>query len=524
VTASRIAIVAGLALLAGCTVGPDYRTPATAMPDAFFDAVAAVRDAIAPPSAAPAKAVKPSPVPPELAHWWRALGDPELDALVDRAIAGNLDLKIALARLQEARTAEAGTIALALPDIAAAGAAGRGSGSDITRGRVPSTLTSATDTTGLRQINQVGGFDANWELDLFGKYRREIEAAHGETQAAAAARNLVLISVVGDVVRAYVDLRGLQTRLAILRRNIDAENRLLAVVQERFDRGLTNELDVALAGRELATLQAAVAPLAAQIDAAAAALGVLTGAMPQSLARELVAPELIPPIPDKIASGLPLDLLRRRPDIREAERELAAATARIGVATADLFPHVVLSAAAGGQGQGLGISPASGGFIWAVGPGAYWDVLDFGRLDALVEIADLRTQEQLAAYRATVLRAVQEVDDDIGDFAAQQDSLRNLDVAIVAAQQSLSLAQSRYDRGLTDFLNVLDAERQEFDLEDRYAVAQQNAAEDFVALYKALGGGWEDYQAIPPIREPQPAIVAAFRALFDPPPAPAAGK
>jgi len=213
---------------------------------------------------------------------------------------------------------------------------------------------------------------------------------------------------------------------------------------------------------------------------------------------------------------LPLDLLRRRPDIREAERQLAGATARIGVATANLFPQLVITGGAGYQFQGLGVTPVQNKFIWSAGVGAIWPLLDFGTLDALVDIADLRTHEQLVYYRQTVQNAVREVDTAISGYAAQQDRVRNLGDALEASQRAVSLATQRYDRGLTDFLNVVDAERQQYDLELQYTGAQMTVAEQYVALYKGLGGGWEEYQSIPPIRQPQPAIVAAFRRLLSP--------
>jgi outer membrane protein TolC len=214
-----------------------------------------------------------------------------------------------------------------------------------------------------------------------------------------------------------------------------------------------------------------------------------------------------------VQAGLPLDLLQRRPDRREAERRLAAATARIGVATAELFPHLALTAAVGVQNPGLAASPG-GGNIWSAGPSAFWNFLDFGTLDALVDIADLRTREQLVVYRATVINAVREVDAAISAYTAQRDRLNNLGDALAASRQAEGYASERYRRGLTDFLNVLDAQRQEYDLEDQYAAAQSATADAFVTLYKALGGGWENYRSIPPIRRPQPAIVAAFTRLF----------
>ena len=213
---------------------------------------------------------------------------------------------------------------------------------------------------------------------------------------------------------------------------------------------------------------------------------------------------------------MPIDLLRRRPDILAAERQLAAATARIGVATADLFPRVILSGALGAQGGPHSSSLIPITLIGAAGPSVYWPVLDFGTLDAKVDIADLQAHEFLIRYKQSILAAVQQVDDAIDAYGAEQKRLRNLDRALIGARRATKLATERYDRGLTDYLNVLDAERQEFDLEEQYVTSQQNAAKQLIALYKALGGGWELHQFLPPVRQPQPAIIAAARRLLGP--------
>jgi NodT family efflux transporter outer membrane factor (OMF) lipoprotein len=334
-------------------------------------------------------------------------------------------------------------------------------------------------------------------------------------QAATAARNAVLISVVADVVRTYFDLRAFQMRMAVTRQNIATSQQTLDVVQARYDRGLTNELDLTLAKRELATVKAKVAPLASEIDAARYTIATLLGRYPEDLGKELENPGVIPDLPGEVGTGLPVDLLRRRPDILEAERQLASATARIGVATANLFPHLSLTAAVGFQaGRGAGMSPMTTNPIWSAGPTAYWSLLDFGTLDALVNVADLQARAQLINYKRTIINAVQEADTAISRYTAQQDRLRSLGDAVVASQRAVTLATERYNRGLTDFLNVSDAERVEYDLEGQYVVAKQAAAVALVALYKALGGGWEHYGSLPPIRQPQPAIVAAFRRLL----------
>lgn len=491
------ALVAGAAL-AGCAVGPNYHPPHLAPPPNF----------IAAPSAATAAGATAPAI--DMAQWWHALDDPELDSLVERATHANLDIEIALTRLQEARTAQAGLVSTLLPEAGAGGGAGRGTGSDLTRDRAPEALVSADNTTGLGPVQQVVGFDAGWQIDLFGKYRREIEEAKYNARAAVWARNAVLISVIADVARAYVDLRGLQTRLAVTRQDVSTAQQFRDLVHARYERGLTNELDVTLADRELATLESEVAPLLADTHALQYEIAELVGEYPDALAAELDKPGTIPAIPAQVEPGLPLELLQRRPDIQQAEQDLAAATAHIGVATADLFPRAGISAGVGAENSKLGTAGISQ-HIWSVGPAFYWPLLDFGALDAAVNIADLQAHERLIAYRRAVIDAVRDADTAIEVFAAQQDRLKSLDAAMVASERAVTLASQRYDRGLTDFLNVVDAERQEYELENEYAATQQSAADAFVNLYKALGGGWQQYQAVPPIRHPLPAVIAIFR-------------
>jgi NodT family efflux transporter outer membrane factor (OMF) lipoprotein len=490
-------VAALMVCAAGCAAGPNYRTPKPDEPPQF----------VANTSGQAAANV-------DLAVWWKSLNDPELDSLVERAIKSNLDLEIALTRLQQARTYESVVVSAALPEVDASAAAARGTGSDLTRGRAAQPLVSADDTNGLQHINTVVGFDAVWELDIFGKYRRAFEAARADTQAQLAARNAVLTSVVANVVRAYVDLRGFQIQVGILRQASDVLRESLRIVNIRYERGITNELDVALATRELDTFQAQIAPLQAQAGAAQYALAVLLGEYPESILQELAKPTLIPSMPGAAAPGVPLDLLKRRPDIQQAERELAAATARIGVATANLFPQVGLVGSIGSQSQGWGTTPGIGKHIWSFGPGAIWPLLDFGALDAQVDIAGLQAHLQLVNYRRTIVNAVQEVDTALDAYAAQQDRLKNLGDAMIAGQRAVDLATERYNRGLTDFLNVVDAERQFYELQQQYAVAQAAQGEQFVQLYKSLGGGWQDYQTLPAIRRPQPAIIAAFRRVL----------
>lgn len=493
--------------LAGCTVGPDYHTPVMKLPERFIASLAGQK---------PSEPAADSKPVIDAANWWKSLGDPKLDSLIERAVRNNPDIEIALDRMHEARTSELVVMGQDLPFAGAGAGGGGGTGSDLARGRVAPPLHSAENTKDTKEITGAFGFDFGWEIDVFGKYRRAIEAAQYDSEAALAARNTVLISVIANVARAYIDMRAFQMQLAVLEKNTRVALDYFDLTRERFERGITNELDLTLAKRQLATLEAEKAPLVAQIHAAQYVIAVLVGDFPEHLAKELEKPEMIPQLPDKIDAGVPLDLLHRRPDIVEAERQLAGATARIGVATADLYPHIVLSGAAGWQGQGLGVSPNMLATIWSMGPAIEMPVMDFGTIDARIDIADLRTRELLVNYKLTILNAVREVDVSFDSYAAQQDRLRNLSDALTASERSVNLATERYDRGLTDSLNVIDAERVEYNLEQQYVASQQAAAEQFVALYKALGGGWEQYQSLPPVRTPRPAVIAAFTRLLSP--------
>ncbi len=490
--------------LSACTVGPKFHPPVMKMPAKFM---ATSRGKGMP------KLIGNKPVI-EPGKWWRGLGDKELDSLVDRAVHNNLDIKMALDRMQEAWTDEYVVMGEALPSVEFSAGGGGGTGTNAVRDRASGPLRGGINTRGLNQVTFAYGFDGGWAIDLFGQYRHAMQAAKYNARAALDARNAVLVSVIADVARAYVDLRALQMELAVLKKNIVVARNYYNFTHTRFELGITNDLDVALAKRELATLESQKSPLIAQIRAAKYVIAVLLGEFPENLARELEKPAMLPALPANIDVGIPLTLLRRRPDIREAENQVAAATARAGIAAANLFPTVVLTGAAGYENQGFGLSPNITEDIWSLGPAIRAPILDFGALDALLDIANLRTREALENYRQTVLNAVQQVDTAVASYDAQQDRLRNLSNALVAARDSVRLATQRYDRGLIDALNVIDAEKQEYDLAEEYVLSKQKAAEEFVALYKALGGGWEQYQSFPPLRQPRPAIIAAFEELI----------
>jgi NodT family efflux transporter outer membrane factor (OMF) lipoprotein len=493
-----VGLSSALSLLSGCAVGPNYHPPQIPLPDHYAALPASAVDAV------------------ELESWWRALQDPELDSLIGRAIAANPDVEIALDRLQAARTFEAGMLGSVLPDAQGSAAAARGTGSDLARGRAAPALVSADNGAGLKDINELAGFDSVWELDIFGKYRREIQAARADTQALAAARNGVLVAIISDVARAYVDLRGAQMHVATLQATVQALQESQRIVHIRYERGITNELDVTLADRELADTQAQLPPLQAQVSAGQYTLATLIGRFPEDLVAELTPVSMIPATPELAPTALPVQLLRQRPDIQQAERELAAASARIGVATAALFPDVAVTAAIGFQRQGLGAAPAPGQHIWSAGPAVLWPLLDFGTLDAQVDIADLQSRALLVAYRKTIQSAVSEVDTALTRYTAELSRVAKLGLAIAASQRAITLAQQRYERGLTDYLNVVDAQREGYNIQAEYIQAQAAADDQFVALYRGLGGGWQRYQQLPDIRAPQPAIIAAFRRLVHP--------
>ena len=432
--------------------------------------------------------------------------------LVDRAIAASPTLEIALDRLQQARAQEFVVIGSALPALGGSEGGGIGSGSDLGRGRASQTLVSAENGAGMSQINNLVGFEAAWEIDVFGKYRRAIEAAEYDVEAAIAARNVVLISLVADVTRAYLDLRALQMRLAVLRKQIEVVQKYLNFVQERFSRGITNELDVTLAQRQLAQLQSEVDPLIAQINAARYVIAVLIGEFPESLGQELKRPGTIPALPGRIRSGLPIDLLRRRPTLPKRNANWRAPMPSSASRPQTSFPkwrsppRTVRNKDPASPGP---INP-----IWSVGPALAAPLLDFGRLDALWRRPTIAAREMLLNYKQTVLNAVREVDtaiDASGATGSVAPSCRCTEGGAARGDAGDRAVRS----GTDDLLNVIDAQRQEFAIEQQYVTAQQSAAEQLVTLYKSLGGGWEDYQIFPPIPLPVPAVAAAFKSLLE---------
>ena len=504
---SFVCLFACAGALAGCALGPEYLTPDAALPVNF----------VVPPAGNEPRSGGASP---DLWQWWRTLHDPQLNRLIDLTMENNLDLKIALDRLQQARLQLIVIGAQAVPQLNGSAGGGVGTGTDQTKGRAAEALRNGDNGVGLRSVTAVGGLDAEWEIDLFGKIASRVQSQVYTAEALKEARDWVYVVMVADVARLYFDLRARQERLQILYREIEASRKVVDLTQTRLDRGLTNELDVLLAKRELETLQADVEPLKALIEANGFAIAVLLGEYPEAISRDLRRSGAVPRLPPRAPVGIPVDLLRRRPDIREAERYVAAAVADIDARTADLFPSVALTAGGGAQ-----TGPKSGStipitWIGSVGPALDAPILDFGALDAKIEIADYHAHELAAAYKQNILIAVQQVDEANTAYQAFRQSIRSLDTALDAARQATKVATERYDRGLTDFLNVLDAERQQFALEQQRAEVVRLSGDSFVALYKALGGGWPPDEIIPSVRRPDPAVVAAVKHLAQDPPHP----
>jgi NodT family efflux transporter outer membrane factor (OMF) lipoprotein len=504
---SLACLIACAGALAGCALGPEYLTPDAALPVNF----------VTPPAG---NGQSSRGANADLWQWWRTLRDPQLNRLIDLAIQNNLDLKIALDRLQQARLQLVVIGAQAVPQLNGSAGGGVGTGTDETKGRAAQALRDGDNSTGLQKVSGIGGLDAEWEIDFFGKIASRVEGQVYTAEALKEARDWVYVVIAADIARLYFDLRARQERLQILTRSIDAARKVVDLTQTRLDRGLTNELDVLLAKRELETLEADVDPLKALIEANGYAVAVLLGEYPEAIARDLRRTAAVPRLPAGAPIGTPVDLLRRRPDIREAERYLAASVADIDARTADLFPSVAITAGAGAQtgprsGSGVPIT-----WIGSIGPTLDAAILDFGALDAKIEIADFHAHELAATYKQAILVAVQQVDEANTSYQGFRQSIRRLDTAIDAARQATKVATERYDRGLTDFLNVLDAERQQFALEQQRAEVVRLAGDSFVALYKALGGGWPPNEIIPSVRHPDPAVVAAIKHLAQDPPHP----
>ncbi len=467
-------VVAVLLFLSGCAVGPNYRAPQTKAPAQWNESLAGGETNYA----------------ITTTEWWTNFNDSKLDSLVGRAVLSNLDLRIAQARMREARAQYGIASADLWPTVdgSSSYARQRQSQHQPVIGAVPL-------SPDLFENNVYkAGFDASWEIDVFGGKRRAKEAAGAQVSASEFGRRDVLITLLGDVARNYVDLRGYQGRLAIALENIEAQEKTLAITRDRFAKGLSSDLDVQQASTVLATTRAEVPTLESSIQTAMHRLEVLLGQQPGTLQAELTQASPIPAQPPVVPVGLPSELLLRRPDIRQAERQLAAATANIGAAKADLFPKFFLTGAAGFESVSASDWFTGGSKLWSVGPTMQWRIFDAGRIRGNIKVQNARQEAALATYEKTVLTAFEEVENGLVLYAKEQVRRRSLQDAVVSSQKSLDTANKLYANGLTDFLRVLDAERSLYQSQDSLVQSDRTISANLISLYKSLGGGWEDVE------------------------------
>lgn len=447
--------------LVGCAVGPDYRRPATPTPTTFANGISDTNTPIA-------------------TNWWHNFNDPTLERLISLASTNNHDLRLAQARLQEARALWTAARFDYAPTV-------------ISDNYYQNTQASIATQPGVGRQGRTMelyrvGFDATWELDLWGKTRRNVEAARATVAAVAASRDDILVSVRAEVAANYLELRGAQAQLEVAHRNSTNQADTVKLAEALRDGGQGTQLDVARARSLMNETLATIPPLETAQEQAIYRLSVLCGQPPVTLRPELIIAQPLPMGPNDVAIEDPASLLRRRPDIRAAERSLAATTADIGVAVADLFPALTVVGSIGLQANHPGDLGKAGTTQWGIGPHLTWAAFDIGRVRQRIKAADARAQGSLAIYEKTVLLALEETENSLVAFGRGRQRLAFLQESERAAQEAVDLARQRYRDGVTDFLSVLDAERTLLSLQEQVVLNQTRTATSLVAVYKALGG------------------------------------
>jgi outer membrane protein, multidrug efflux system len=468
----------------GCKVGPDYKQPDMKTPGQYSEIGSATRPTT--------RGTDPSSIQQDYMRWWTTLNDAKLNSLIDRAAQNNPDILAAEARIREARANRGVQASGLFPQIDAQGQYSKYRESQNTPG-----LTSAgggggsaLPIPGLEGDLWQAGFDMSWEIDVFGGQRRALESADYSVQAAVWDRRDVLVSLLAEVAVNYVGLRGAQRELEIAQGNLVSQQQTLDLTRRKADGGLVPYLDVAQQEAQVATTASVIPTLQAQVRQTIHHLGILLGQDPGSLSDELSAPAPIPVGPASVPPGLPGDLLRRRPDVRRAERQLAAATAQIGVATADLFPQFSITGALGTESGSFKKLFDYASREYSLAPGVTWDIFDAGKVISNVHVQNALQAEALQTYRKAVLQSMQDVDDSLVGYNREQVRLQSLREAVTANQRAVDLSMELFQKGSADFLSVLDAQRSLFAAEDAMAQSESLVSADLVALYKALGGGW----------------------------------
>jgi outer membrane protein, multidrug efflux system len=465
-------VVLGLLTLAGCTVGPNYHRPNASVSAHWGE---------------PMSGGETNSSTASVAAWWKNFNDAELNSVIERAIQSNLDLRIASARVREARAEYQVASADLWPTV--------GTSASYQRQRQTKNqpIIGAFDLpANVPFENNIyqAGFDASWEVDVFGGTRRATEAARAEVAAVEFGRRDTVVTLLAEVARNYVEARSYQRRLAIAQQNIHAQEESLAVTEKRFTNGVVPELDVQQAATLVATTHAEIPTLEIGLQISIHRLGVLLGQPPEALMEELSTIAPIPTPPPEVPVALPSELLLRRPDVQKAERQLAAATAQIGVATADLFPKFSLTGMAGFQSVSASDWFSGASKFWSVGPTVQWRIFDAGRIRANIKVQDARQEQALANYEKTVLQSFEDVENALVGYTKEQLRLRSLEDAEKSSQASLRVANQLYANGLANFINVLDAERSMFQIQDQLVQSQRAVSMNLISLYKALGGGW----------------------------------
>ena len=449
--------------LPGCMVGPDYQIPdnsasiqisSVSYPDVRFEQT-------------------------DLSHWWNIFNDSSLSSLIERGEQNNIDIKIALARVKESRAL------LGIEDSGIYPSVDTNGG--ITWGKESESVNPLATS---EQTKYTLSADASWEIDLFGRIRRSIEAATAEYQASWEDHNDVLITIRAEIAANYLSLRSLQAQQETTKKNIISQRDMLDLTQIRYDNGISTYLDVAQATRELATTEAELPLLRLNLKQNITALAVLTGESSDTLRQELSLIHNVPLPSAGITVGIPAERIRQRPDVKQAERSLAAQTARIGIATADLYPSFSLTGTLGLASLSSGDFFNSASNIYGIGPSLHWNIFDMGRIRQNIAVQDARTEQALYQYELTMLKAIKEVEDSLNGYHEQRLRLSALNKSVQASIETVSMSTTLYKDGLTSFQDVLDAQRSLLNAESSRDATTGDAAIQLVSLYKALAGGW----------------------------------
>lgn len=466
---TKLCMLLCLIITAGCSVGPNHQPIKTDVPSAWVGAV-------------------PSDKPESgLANWWTVFDDPVLVILVERAIRENLDLKLAEARIRQARAARGVAVAGLGPKVNA----GTSYQQSLSSQGRPGLRTDSGGGDGAVYSQYQVGFDAAWELDIFGGTRRNVEAANADIQAAIEARRGVLVTLAAETAINYIDLRSFQQRLIIAQNHMKAQQKSAELTRRRFQSGFVSGLDTANADAQTATTAASIPLLEASARQSIYNLSLLIGQVPGNLITELSEPSFIPASVPRVPIGVPSDILRQRPDIRRAEAMARAATARIGVATAELYPKFTITGSAGFQNKDFNSWLDWVNRFWSFGPSVNWEVFNTGRTLSNIELRKALQEQSFIEYHQTVLNALREVENALISSSKEQERRSALSDAATANQKAVRLATQLYIQGQTDFLNVLQAQRSLYSSEDALVQNTRTMSTSLISLYKAVGGGWE---------------------------------